>query len=108
MHLNDYQKQARKTAIYPHTGAIEYLTMGLGSEAGEVAGHVKRILRDDGGVLTFTRKMDIIKELGDCLYYIAMISDELEFSLADVAKINGEKLSRRKQQGTLKGSGDNR
>jgi len=36
MNINDYQKWTRKTFIYPPDKALEYLTLGLVGEAGEV------------------------------------------------------------------------
>lgn len=48
-----YQIEARKTAIYPRQGHnYFYPTLGLLSEAGELADRIKRIDRDDDGVVT--------------------------------------------------------
>jgi NTP pyrophosphatase (non-canonical NTP hydrolase) len=104
-----YQKQARKTAIYPNQGNnLPYPALGLSSETGEVADHVKKIIRDDNGTLTPQRKKALVKELGDVLWYLSAICDELKVSLNTVAKINLEKLQSRKTHGTLHGKGDNR
>ena len=103
MTLSSYQKAASGTAIYPIEHAITYPALGLAGEAGEVANKVKKIIRDG--------KMDrsgISSELGDCLWYIAAMCRDLNVDMGDLAKANLEKLYNRKQNGTLKGSGDNR
>ena len=43
---HEYQEKCRTTAIYPKKDAIAYLSLGLVSEAGEVAGRVKQQIRD--------------------------------------------------------------
>tara|TARA_R110000772_G_scaffold136255_2_gene244953 strand:+ start:1454 stop:1828 length:375 start_codon:yes stop_codon:yes gene_type:complete len=103
MTLSSYQKVASGTAIYPIEHAITYPALGLAGEAGEVANKVKKIIRDG--------KMDrlgITSELGDCMWYIALMCRDLNVDMGDLAKANLEKLYNRKQNGTLKGSGDNR
>lgn len=106
--LNDYQHRARETAIYPKENAIDYCTMKLGSEAGEVLGKVAKRYRDDDGKLTEVRLQALKKEIGDVLWYVAVLSYELGFSLEDIAQANLDSLSDRKERGTLKGDGDNR
>jgi NTP pyrophosphatase (non-canonical NTP hydrolase) len=103
MTLSSYQKIAAGTAIYETNHAIIYPALGLAGEAGEVANKVKKIIRDG--------KMDksaISAEIGDCLWYIAALCRDLNVDLNDVAKFNLEKLYKRKQDGTLQGSGDKR
>ena len=109
MTFSDYQAESRKTAIYPNAGLnYIYPTLGLVNEAGEVAGKVKKISRDDDGVLTDEKRIEIKKELGDVLWYVAQVASELNLDLDQVAAANLEKLFSRKERGTLKGSGDNR
>ena len=112
MDLNTYQQEAVKTAIYPgaRTGsitALAYLGLGLG-EAGEVQGKIKKIIRDEGGVITDEARVGIMKELGDVLWYVALISEELDINLDDVASANIAKLADRHGRGVLGGSGDER
>lgn len=110
MTFNEYQTKADETAIYPHKGSVlglVYCALGLG-ESGEVQGKVKKILRDDNNVITEEKKQDIKKELGDQLWYIAMTAKELGFTLDEIATANIQKLSARKEKGTLQGSGDTR
>ena len=101
--MNDYQIQARKTAIYPANAKITYPALGLAGEAGEVANKVKKIVRD--GKLD---KEGIGSELGDCLWYIAAVCRDLGLKMSDVAADNLVKLAKRKQNNTLQGNGDNR
>ena len=109
--IDKYQDTCSQTAFYPEARCLEYLTLGLASEAGEVAGKIKKLIRDrDKGLadLSFNDKREIIYEMGDVLWYIAMLAWELDHNLSDVAYHNVEKLEDRKQRGTLKGSGDKR
>ena len=109
MDLNHYQKESRKTALYPYVGrnAI-YPTLGLVGEAGEVADKVKKILRDKQGVFDSESKDSIKMELGDVLWYVSQLSCELGYELEDIAKSNLEKLNSRMIRGKIQGSGDNR
>tara|TARA_Y100001968_G_C19042476_1_gene565198 strand:- start:292 stop:621 length:330 start_codon:yes stop_codon:yes gene_type:complete len=109
MDLNDYQRESRETALYPQVGSNAiYPTLGLVGEAGEVADKVKKILRDRDGVFDEESKEAIKFELGDVLWYLSQLSSELGFELKDVAQANLDKLSSRKNRGTIQGSGDNR
>lgn len=109
MTFEEYKELAAKTALYPGRGEnINYPTLGLVGEAGEIANVVKKVDRDDGGVLSDEKRDLLKKELGDVLWYISALSDELGFSIEDVAKANIEKLHGRLERGVLRGSGDNR
>ena len=98
-----YEERASLTAIYPKEKALEYLALGLTSEAGEVAGKVKKLIRDGKG-----DKKAIASEIGDVLWYCAMLAKETKVPLNDIMKDNLKKLYSRKERGTLQGSGDNR
>ena len=109
MELNDYQRESRKTALYPEVGSnVIYPTLGLVGEAGEVADKVKKILRDKKGVFDKHSKDAIKFELGDVLWYISQLSSELGYELEEVANANLQKLNSRKSRGKIQGSGDNR
>lgn len=110
--LDTYQAAATATAVYPEKGtgsplALAYVALGLG-EAGEVQGKVKKVLRDDAGVLTDDKRAAIAAELGDLLWYVAAAASELGQSLGDIAQANLDKLASRAQREVLRGSGDNR
>lgn len=108
MNANSYQTATLETAIYPGAGTgseleLYYLTMGLASEAGEVAGKIKKYLRDgvyDQGGLAY--------EIGDCMWYLARLADAIGYDLEDIMQINYNKLTKRKEANTLSGNGDHR
>ena len=104
-----YEMKAGQTAIFPKYKALEYLALGLTSEAGEVAGKVKKLIRDGEDVEGFElKKIAIASEIGDVLWYCAMMAKEVGVPLNDIMKENLKKLHSRKERGTLHGSGDNR
>jgi len=98
---DEYQRKAGETAIYPKKDALPYLSLGLVSEAGEVAGKIKKLIRDK-------TKSDVASEVGDVLWYCAMLASEVGVSLGKIMENNLEKLNDRKQRGKLQGSGDTR
>lgn len=106
MELNEYQSKATKTAIYPKKMAIIYPALGLAGEAGEVADKVKKIIRDNNTTDEF--KLNIAAEIGDVLWYCAVLANDLGFDLAQIAETNLNKLADRQQRGVLQGSGDKR
>jgi NTP pyrophosphatase (non-canonical NTP hydrolase) len=109
MDLNDYQSQALRTAIFPNRGNnFTYPALGLAGEAGEVADKLKKVIRDNGGELTYPVAEAVGKELGDVMWYVAVLADELGFDLESIAINNLEKLASRSSRGVLTGSGDNR
>jgi NTP pyrophosphatase (non-canonical NTP hydrolase) len=108
MELSEYQRLSRRTAEYPREAWLAYPALGLAGEAGEVAEHAKKAIRDDGGSISEERRAAMSKELGDVLWYVAQLASELGLELEDVARENLEKLSSRQQRGMLSGSGDDR
>lgn len=109
MDFKEYQKQARKTAIYPQLGNnLTYPTLGLCGESGEVAEKVKKVIRDNNGIVTNEKLHELEKELGDVLWYIANICCELDIEMQNVALLNILKLKERQEQGKIHGDGDNR
>lgn len=109
MDLNDYQAQALKTAIYPNQGSnFAYPTLGLLGEAGEVADKLKKVIRDNDNVLTDSVREAVGKEIGDVLWYVAVLSQELGLDLNGIAQGNLDKLASRQARGVLSGSGDQR
>ncbi|NDJ36699.1 MAG: nucleoside triphosphate pyrophosphohydrolase family protein [Chloroflexi bacterium] len=109
MDLNTYQKRAADTARYPERGSNPiYPTLGLAGEAGEVCEKVKKVIRDQNGEFSPAAVAAIKKELGDVLWYVAMLADELGLNLDDIASSNLKKLASRGARGQLHGSGDDR
>ena len=104
-----YEMKAGQTAIFPKYKALEYLALGLTSEAGEVAGKVKKLIRDGEDMEGFElKKIAIASEIGDVLWYCAMMAKEVGVPLNEIMKENLKKLHGRKERGTLQGSGDDR
>ena len=109
MELSEYQERSKVTAVYPDAGSnILYPTLGLCGESGEVAEKVKKMIRDDRGVLTDERRQALSKELGDVLWYLAQVASEASLDLDAIAAANLEKLNSRQRRGALGGSGDDR
>jgi NTP pyrophosphatase (non-canonical NTP hydrolase) len=110
MELSSYQRQALMTAIYPGKGTVmglAYAGLGLG-EAGEAQNKIKKVIRDDGGVLSDEKRLAIAKEIGGVLWYCAAVAEEIGMNLDTIAKNNLAELASRKARGVLSGSGDDR
>lgn len=113
MDLDIYQQLATKTADYPDVGNnLVYPALGLAGEAGETAEKVKKAWRNYGAMSAINikseDKMKIIKEMGDTLWYLAAMCNELQIDMNDVALVNLTKLEDRKLRSVIKSSGDNR
>jgi NTP pyrophosphatase (non-canonical NTP hydrolase) len=104
-----YQEKACETAIFPKNKAMEYLTLGLTGEAGEIANKVKKFIRDGAAKDEYlAKRIEIGYEIGDVLWYCAVLAEELDMNLGHIMENNLQKLADRKSRGTLSGSGDNR
>ena len=104
-----YQIAACETAISPKEKATEYLTLGLTGEAGEIANKVKKFIRDGATPDEYeAKKIEIGYEIGDVLWYCAVLAQEMGMELGHIMENNLQKLADRKKRGTLSGSGDNR
>ncbi len=110
MTFNDYQKQAMTTLLSGPDKLTDVIHMALGisGEAGEVAEKIKKIIRDKNGDLSQLNIEDVKKELGDVLWYLAVMAQLFDISFDEVAQMNVEKLASRKERGVIGGSGDNR
>jgi NTP pyrophosphatase (non-canonical NTP hydrolase) len=110
MDFKEYQKLAHRTSINPLVGGVNYVypTLGLTGESGELANKIKKIFRDDKGILTAARKEDVKHELGDMLWYIAEICTCMDISLDEIADANIKMLASRLERNKISGSGDNR
>jgi NTP pyrophosphatase (non-canonical NTP hydrolase) len=101
--FREYQRKAVSFAIYPATHKVLYPALGLCGETGEVAEKVKKQVRD--GVFN---RHEVAKELGDVLWYLSNLANDIGYNLDEIADINIEKLTSRKNRDKIKGSGDNR
>lgn len=123
MEVKEYQKIIDETAVYPEDIGLIYCALGLVNEAGEVAGKVKKLIRDHtelyesikAGVFKdeelekwMQLRLAILQELGDVQWYLTATAQTLDSSLSDVLQLNYDKLMGRKERGTIQGNGDNR
>lgn len=108
MEFDDYQRAARATAVYARRHDVIYPALGLASEAGEVAGKIKKVLRDRGGDFAGSPTGPIRDELGDVLWYLAVLAADLGLSLDEIARENLDKLRSRQERGQIGGEGDRR
>ena len=113
--LDEYEAEALEHALYDDD--VIYPVLGLVSEAGEVADKFKKLLRDEQFELpfddvavsmTYEERYEVAQELGDVLWYVTALANDLNFSLEEVAEANLRKLEGRAKRGTIRGSGDNR
>jgi NTP pyrophosphatase (non-canonical NTP hydrolase) len=106
----DYAAKAISTAIYPgHAiNAIAYLTLKLNGEAGEIAEKVGKAIRDANSVIDETRRLALLSELGDVIWYVNALASELDSSLSEIATKNLEKIASRRARNVVHGDGDDR
>jgi NTP pyrophosphatase (non-canonical NTP hydrolase) len=109
--FDEYAEETGKTAVYPSKvpddlAGVVYCALGLVGEAGEVAGKVKKLLRDCD---TPEKRLAIVDEIGDTMWYIPRLLEELgKFKMSETAKQNVEKVHGRLKRGTIHGNGDTR
>lgn len=116
MKLDEYQQAALETAFYPVEYKVIYPALGMSGEAGECADKVKKIIRDtvllkdsQGRIiLSEEQKKSLALEIGDVMWYCAVLAHDVGLSLEEVAQMNVDKLASRQQRNKLSGSGDNR
>lgn len=108
MTLNEYQQKALETAVYPKEFKVIYPALGLTGEAGEVSDKVKKVIRDNNMNFDAGKCEEIAKELGDVLWYIATMANDLGYSLEMIGEMNYAKLKSRQERGKINGNGDNR
>lgn len=108
MEWNEYQEFVQSTKRYNENFRLIYPVLGLASEAGEVAGKLKKIFRDEGGTIGDEQRLRLVDELCDVLWYVTCCADDLSLSLHDLAVHNVQKLTDRVQRDVIHGDGDNR
>lgn len=109
MNVNEYQKAALRTAApKDKKDEVFHLILGLVGEAGEIAEKAKKIVRDNHADFSQLDTEDLTKELGDVLWYVAVLADYFDIPLEEVAEKNIAKLASRQKRGLIGGSGDNR
>ena len=109
MNFDEYQKQARKFAVYE---SHYYPFFGLAEEVGEFVGLAAKLERGDDINKRFGSIAGLLeafmKEAGDILWQLSQCLKEMNISLQEVAEMNLKKLEDRQQRGVLKGAGSDR
>lgn len=119
MTATEYEQQAHRTIAGHAAENITYLGFGLMAEAGEVADKIAKAVRRGDIVInnneiifvrgdSFQFTDNIADELGDVLWFVAMMARRLGFSLEEVMRRNLDKLADRQARGVIVGDGDKR
>lgn len=114
MTFEQYEAMVQKTAQYPgrEEKSLTYPVLGLCGESGEIAEKVKKLLRNRGKQLgtelTAEEQLDLMKEVGDVLWYTAAFAWSIGSSLEEVAQMNANKILDRLARNVIKSEGDNR
>ena len=113
MKIEEYSQKALSTLTSTHdygdiSSELMAQVLGLIGESSEVAEKFKKIIRVKSGVLTDEDRQEIVKELGDILWYVNSVATLMGSNLEEVASKNLEKVLSRKERGQIHGSGDNR
>lgn len=124
MELNEYQEKAMTTCM-PSCENFSYMFLNLVGEIGEFASKIAKGIRKNKcqignyagepnilipcthtGSMTPDERLEICKELGDCLWQLSGLCKVMGWELEDVAQENLAKLAARKAAGTIDGNGD--
>lgn len=111
MDFDEYEKLAARTGVFEGKLAenpLMYLGLGVTSEAGEVADKIKKIMRNDQGVISEEKRQALKSELGDVLWYLSQIAKHLSIPFSEVAQANIDKLADRAKRNVISSTGDNR
>jgi|TARA_R100000231_G_scaffold136649_1_gene112145 NTP pyrophosphatase (non-canonical NTP hydrolase) len=104
--LRDYQVWTRDTAIYKQK--VTYPSLLLASEVGEALNIIQKVMRDDDSVVSDEKREALSYELGDILWALARLVDDLGLDFSKIAERNIAKLEDRKKRNVISGSGDKR
>lgn len=103
MDFNEYQKEAKDSSWHQHgartTHSIEevaFHSIALCGEVGEVANLVKKMMRGDVDFSDYNERLKIADEMGDALWYMGRLADEIGVSLSQIAEMNLRKIRNRK------------
>lgn len=106
--IDEYQTCALSTELPVPIPSIVYDSLAINGEAGEIAEKVKKIYRDCNGQTTAEKRQEIIIEIGDVLWYAAVLSHHLGYKLSNVMELNLRKINSRKERDKINGDGDER
>lgn len=112
--IDAYLEKALETLEAEYPDLIAYAAVGLGGEAGEVLNQVQKVMRGDDGLrfgqcwLTEERRGKLRGELGGVAWFFVVLCHACGLKPSEVLAENVAKLSARKQDGTIRGDGDDR
>jgi NTP pyrophosphatase (non-canonical NTP hydrolase) len=93
MDIDEYAAWAATVAKideHPSNERLSYLGLGLAGESGEVADHIKKLLRDD-----WLDKAGLVDELGDVIYYWACLCTATGQQPSELLRASAAKIKRR-------------
>lgn len=108
MKVYNYQKYIKRFDKYPKEINLLSYGLGLGGETGEVQEKIKKLYRDHNGIIDNDFIDAIEKEIGDVLWYVAMICNKLDITLEGAMDANIVKLEKREERNMIQGDGDDR
>jgi NTP pyrophosphatase (non-canonical NTP hydrolase) len=112
MTFEEYTKRALSTAQFDPSLGLIYPALGIAGESGEFVDKIKKEVRNNGNrfgnSMSPEVRLEMVKELGDILWYINQAADQLGYNLQEVAAINIRKLEDRRKRNAIKSEGDNR
>jgi NTP pyrophosphatase (non-canonical NTP hydrolase) len=103
MTLSEYQEQAYSFAK-PSATSVHYMLLGLQGEVGELSSIYAKWYRDG----TDLDIKNVQKEIGDILWFVSGMCSIYAFDLEEIAQLNLDKLTSRKERNVIGGSGDDR
>jgi NTP pyrophosphatase (non-canonical NTP hydrolase) len=106
--ISDLFEKEEHSSEHVNSAAWTDKILGLAGEAGEVADKFKKIIRDKDGYISEEDRVEILKEIGDVLWYAATICRYMGKDFSEAAQSNLDKMHDRMERGVLNGSGDNR
>ena len=90
--LKNFENFQKKTELNKNFN-LQYMSIGLGGEVGEVLNEIKKIERDDNGIITNSRREKILLEMGDVLWYLQGLASRLNSNIENILKLNIEKIN---------------
>lgn len=79
-----------KVDEHPSNERLSYLGLGLAGESGEVADHIKKLLRDG-----WLDQAGLVNELGDVIYYWACLCAATGQQPSELLKASSARINRR-------------
>ena len=96
LNLSQYQELTKRTApnYKDKNQALTNWGLGVAGEAGDLAGCIKKTLFHDNDQSVGTRE-----NIGDTMWYLAMICNTMDWKLEDILQENIDKLEKRYPEG---------